>query len=351
MFGELIRNARRISRDEFARDFGGVADDVVEMLDSEQARALIREAREKMEGDPPLPNGQPRLRKVEFSLFSEAPELEQGRVAAVDGTYPLPMQMYSAGQALCVGVGSVTHRRPLLDSLHYWSSRVFLSEAADGRDFLAREEEGLFGISQTAFLRYWEVKHGIEIPERYLFFDGTLVYEWLVAVQEGLRLYDELFTSGKKAVGVMKQIKASPVMAKFGRALRSGEIYVVETLEDHLLKSNASNANLGEGGERYVDPVFMKQVAPHIFRGIFKPRHKAFGFEVHEEHMEDMLRILAADAQLNYAGHEIPFLLNRVDEEIRARMSPRILRDRIAVRMASASEGLFFDEQHERDFR
>ena len=35
MFSELIRGSRRISRDEFASNFGGVAEDVMEMLDGE----------------------------------------------------------------------------------------------------------------------------------------------------------------------------------------------------------------------------------------------------------------------------------------------------------------------------
>ena len=80
-------------------------------------------------------------------------------------------------------------------------------------------------------------------------------------------------------------------------------------------------------------------------------RNKAFGFEVHKDHLEDMLRIMAADCQMNNAGHEIPFLLNRIDEEVRKNFSPQILKDRIAIQMATHSEELFFEETHERSFR
>src|SRR6266536_120136 len=41
MFSELIRSSRRISRDEFAANFGGVAEDVIEMLEGEQARRIV----------------------------------------------------------------------------------------------------------------------------------------------------------------------------------------------------------------------------------------------------------------------------------------------------------------------
>lgn len=351
MFRRLVTQSRRITRDEFATTFGGIADDVIEMLDSEQARQIVREAREEMELAEPLGIDRPRLRQIDFGLFSTAQELERGEVAAVDGTPSLPMQMYSAGQALCVGVGSISYRRPLQDSLHYWSSRIFLSEARDSDDFISREEQGLFGISQTAYLRYFEVQHGLEIPENYIFFDGTLIYEWLVATQEGVQLYSNLFNSNKRCIGIIKNVKANPVFTKFARALRQGELYIVETLEQHLSQSNVPNRNQGETRNRYVLEEFRNSTARRILRGIFKPRKKAFGFEVHEDHLEDMLRIMAADCQLNNVGHEIPFLLNRIDEEVRKNFNPRILQDRIAVRMATQSEELFFEETNERSFR
>lgn len=350
MFSELIRRSRRISRDEFAATFGGIADDVVEMLDSDMARQITQEAREAMETSQPFADGRPRLRQIEFGRFSTAPELERGEVAAIDGTPALPMQVYSAGQALSVGVGSISHRRPMQDSLHYWSGRAFLADARDTDDFIVRQEQGLFGISQTAYLRYFEVRHSLEIDEPYVFLDGTLIYEWLVATQEGVNLYQELLTSGKQCIGIIKNIKANVVFATYARALRTGELYIIETLADHLDNSNAPNRNQGESS-RGTLPVFRNNVAPHILRGIFKPRKKAFGFEVHEDHLEDMLRIMAADCQMNHVGHEIPFLLNRIDEEVRKNFNSRLLQDRIALQMATQSEELFFQESNERDLR
>ncbi len=350
IFSELIKQSKRITRDEFAITFGGIAADVVEMLGGDKAKEVIRQAREAMERAPSLPDGTPRLQELEFGKFSSAPELEDGKVGAVDGTPALPIQLYSAGQALCVGIGSLSHRRPMLDSIHYWSSRAYLQSSADADDFINREEEGLFGISQTAYLRYFEVKHGVEIAEPFIFFDGTLVYEWLTASKEGVALYEKLFSSNKKALGVMKSIKANPVFAKYAKALRTGEIYVIETLADHLQASRATNANRGEA-RRYSLPAFTNVFAPKILRGVFKPSKKAFGFEVHVDHFSDMIRIMAADCQLNHFGHEIPYLLNRVDEEVRKSFKPSLLRDRISATMAQHSEELFLEEIDERALR
>jgi hypothetical protein len=350
MFAELIRGSRRITRDEFAANFGGVDEDVVQMLEGEQARQIIREARAVMESAPALRGGSPRLRTMQFGLFSTAPELERGEVAAVDGTPALPLQLYSSGQALCVGIGSITHRRPLRDSLHYWSSRAYLDGATDGNDHIARQERGLFDISQTAFMRYFEVKHGLEIDEPYLFFDGPVVYEWLTATNEGLALYTELFASGKKALGVMKSLKGNALFARFAKALMPGEVYIIETLRDHLVQGLPHNANPGEA-RRFSRDSFMDGMARQVLRGVFRPVKKAFAFEVHEDHLDDMLRILAADCQLNHVGHEIPYLLNRIDEEVRTNFRSSILRDRISFRLARQSEELFLEETDERDFR
>lgn len=351
MFQELIRRSKRINRDEFASNFGGIAEDVVDMLNSPLATKATLEAREAMENSKPLSNGTPRLRQMEFGLFSTAPELEKGDVAGIDGTPALPMQVYSAGQALCVGVGSVSYRRPFLDSMHYWSSKIFLEDSKSTDDFLSREEQGLFGISQTAYLRYFEVKHALDIEEPVIFLDGTLVYEWLVATQEGVKLYLDLFKSGKKCIGVIKSLKANVLFATYSRAIKTGEVYIIQTLADHLNNSFASNKNPGESAVRYTLPEFRDGIAPRILRGIFKPRKKTFGFEVHEDHLEDMLRIMSADCQMNNPGHEIPYLLNRVDEDVKKNFNQRILQDRIAVEMTTQNEELFFEETHERAFR
>ena len=338
MFDELLNESKRVSRDGFVTNFGGIPDDVVEMLNSTPVHRAIQEARDIMEADPRNPCVPP-LRKVEFGLFSEARELERGEVAAIDGALTLPMQKYSTGQAICIGIGSLSHNRPMQESVHYWSSKVFLSDATSTSDLIEREQRGLFGRYSSAYLRYYEIKHGCEIDEPYLLLDGPLIDKSLINHLEGVKLYDELFErKDKRALGVTKNIE-DPVFTKFARALKSGEIYVIETLEDYLNKNNEDH-----------DIGFKNRIASKIFRGVFQPRNKAFSFEVHESHFEDMIRIMAADCQINNAGQEIPYLLNRIDEEVRKNFNARILSNRIALQMAMESEELFFGETNQRKF-
>src|SRR5258708_804646 len=284
-FSTILHQSKRVSRDEFAINFGGIDQDVVEMLEGEEARAAIRDARSKMENASNLPSGMPRLRQnLEFGNFDAAPELARGEVAAVDGTFALPLQLYSAGQALCVGVGSLSYKRSMQDSLTYWSSRAYLAEATDTNDFIGRVEEGMFSISQTAYMRYCEVQHGIEIKEPIVFFDGTLIYEWLLTPPEGIACYRELFESGKKCIGIMKSLKANSTFATFARALRTGEVFIIERLVDHLDKGIPSNKNNGEGRTTdYISQEFSRNNSEHSLPGIFKPAKKVFAFEVHED--------------------------------------------------------------------
>ena len=44
IFRDLIKQSRRITRDEFSIDFGGIGEDVIEMLTSEVAVKATREA-------------------------------------------------------------------------------------------------------------------------------------------------------------------------------------------------------------------------------------------------------------------------------------------------------------------
>ena len=331
MFDELLNRSKRVSKDGFATNFGGIPDDVVEMLTSTQIQEAVKEARDIMESDPT------KLLQMEFGLFSTAQELEKGAVAAIDGTTTLPMQKYSAGQAICVGIGSLSHRRPMQESVHYWSSKVFLSDAVDMSDLIERENRGLFGRYSDAYLRYYEISHGVEIDEPYLLLDGPLIDKSLINHPEGIRLYDELFErTTKRALGVIKSIE-DPLFTKFARALKSGEVYIIQTLEEYL-NQNATDRNAA------ISNRFKRRTASEIFRGVFKPRNKAFGFEVHTSHFDDMIRIMAADCQINNPGQEIPYLLNRIDEEVGKNFNPWILRDRIATEMEMESEELFFGD-------
>ena len=191
-------------------------------------------------------------------------------------------------------------------------------------------------------MRYYEVLHGVNsVKEEFVFFDGAIVYEWLLNTKEGQDLYSRLFSCPKKCIGIMKNINASPRLAVYAKALETGEVYVVETLRDHLLQYENSPNHRAD----------IADLEQNILRGVFKPAKKPFGFECHIDCLDDMLRIMAADCQMNNVGHEIPYLLNRVDEEVRRNFNQKIVAQGVASQLAQKSEELFMEEESERNLR
>jgi hypothetical protein len=354
-FSKLVANSKRFGREEFVTNLGGLVGDVSEMLGSEMAMGALEEARKYIDasGNEVLDDDRPRLRRPKFGDREDSPELLNGKVAAIDGKPVLTLQKFSAGQALCVGIGSRSYLRPLADTLHGYTSRGIAADlkrdsSEDIKAFLRRVEEGIYGISLTAYMRYFEAVHALEIAEPLVFCDGTLLYEWLINQDVGRDVYKKLLAS-KKAIGVIKSTKESIMMSWLGRALAPGEVFVYETLYDHFTDIDARKARGSEPQWRG-DSVFVN-LTKKIMRGVFKPAQKHFGFECHVEHLEPMLRVMAADCQMNLPGHEIPFLLNDVDKEIARFFKPEMVQMRISERLAQDSESLFIEETGEREFR
>ncbi|GAP12181.1 hypothetical protein BECAL_03384 [Bellilinea caldifistulae] len=352
-FEGLINRSKRFSRDEFVANFGGIVEDVSAMLASDLSRKAIAEAREYIEskGEELLPNQMPRLQRYDFGNLESASELLDGKVAAVDGTPVLPLQKYSFGQALCVGIGSRSYVRPLEDVLHGYTTQAIVrglshEKSEDMKAFFTQLEEEIAGISLTAYMRYFESVHALEISEPYIFCDGTLIYQWLSNIEIGRNLYKKLLKE-KKVIGVIKSLKESVLLSWLGRALKSGEVFFAQTFYEHVERQSTAQ----QREIQWLNDQEFVQEAKQIWRGVFKPRQKAFGFEVHLDHIAPMLRIMVADCQMNHLGHEIPFLLNTVDKEIRNFFKSKVLQTQIAAQLSDLSENIFFEEMEERLFR
>jgi hypothetical protein len=338
-FSQLLTNLNRVSHEQFAIDFGGIDRDIVAMLRSPKAQKLRTGLRLKIENSGTIDPGYPRLQQLKFGDVSSAPELLAGQVAAIDGANVLPLQQYSIGQAVCVAVGSVSHTRPLANALHYWSTKLDLDEVKTPKEFFKVEQEYLFGINPTALLRYLETQHALEIDEPYVFLDGPIIYEWLGGQTIGIELYKELLKT-KKVIGILKNLGTTKELAIYGSVLKSGELYIHETTEEHLSKHNVHMA-----GD------FLATHCRYLYRGVFKPALTPFGFEVHKDILPNMMALVAADCALEHIGHEIPYLLDTVDKEVRIASPVDLLKNQIAASMHMESEELFFQNSDEFDFR
>jgi len=344
-FYDLIDKLQKISPDQFVRTFGDIDRDIVAMQTSSNAQGLRNLLRARIEANDPLPDGTARLHRLGFGALAAAPELLRGEVAAVDGATVLPLQQYAIGQAVCVAVGSVSHKRQLLSDLAYWSTRLELDQVSNETDFFRTQHEFLYsGISQTAVMRFLEARHALGLSEPYIFCDGPIVYEWLLSYGVAVDLYTELFAQ-KQLIGVIKNLRATKRLAAYGSVLKAGELYIAQSLFEHFEEEH-SGAQAG-----HIDREFLDKVAPHIYRGVFKPAKQAYGFEVHRKDFSTMIRALAADCALDHIGHEIPYLLDLVDKELRASCPIELVKNQIAASLHQEREELFFENVDEFEFR
>lgn len=358
-FIDLINDSRQFNGNEFLRNYGSIVDDAVSIHGSDFAQGLIRKARELIDerANEEVAPGIRRLQAFDFwGDQSKAPELLEGKVAAVDGTYVLPPQKYTVGFAMCVGVGSKSYLRKIDNELFGYTTATWLdTEAATSlHEYRNRIKDEKFSISATAYMRYWEAKRALEIEEPFVFCDGPIVYEWLARVHKMARDLSVELIEKKHVIGIIKSLHDNTDLGIFGRVLRPGEVYIQETLYDHMRrldgvpsKDHAENRY----DARWESDRAFADMARNIVRGVFKPRGKAFGFECHTKDFPAMIRLVVADCQMNHPGHEIPYLLELIDQTIRTFFRPNIVKDMISQRLSMHSDELFFGEGEERDFR
>ena len=350
-FAKITQDSRLFSRDEYVENFGGIVRDVLRMFQSDTAKNALHQAEEYIKTLQPvgLPAHIPVRGRLSFGDFDNAPELARGEVAAVDGTLPLPMQKFTAGQAICAGIGSVSYRRRLESSVHGYTSTPMIQRVSSTTEYIDMLEQAqMSGINPSAYMRFYEMKHAASLQEPYIFIDGTLIYEWLANQDIGRGLYKTTL-SKKPAIGVIKNLKDNVRFQFIGSVLLQGEYVIIESVYTHLSDLVRKRKDTHEL-QWNADSDFVG-LSQNIFRGLFKPRDKFFGFECHQNHLLEMLRIMAADCQMNQPGHEIPYLLNLVDKEIQSFFRPNVLKDEIAYQLSKESEALFFMEGDEHNFR
>jgi hypothetical protein len=341
-FELLLRNSKKSGYNEFLMDPSIVTDPIVQGLTSPAAQEAAKRARQYIEEHPD------NLSKMKFGEQHLAPELLAGEVTAIDGRTTVDMQHFGAIQAFCCGVGSVTYRRKIDQHLVMWSTLLELEQTTGVRDYLLKQEALVDSIKATAILRYWETEHALNaIAEPYVFLDGPIIHEWCAAYDEVVRLYKALLTKCK-VIGVIKDLSRTKRLEALGNALQPSELFISGDLLSYYKSAFDSKTS---SRLPHATSQFMSDLAPNIVRGVFRPRHKPYGFECHRDHLDPMIRIMAADAQMNHPAHEIPFLLNHIDQQLDAMFPRKLVRDRIDAQLLKLGHNVYYSVTDEYDFR
>ena len=105
----------------------------------------------------------------------------------------------------------------------------------------------------------------------------------------------------KKVIGIIKDLNHNKELNNVASNLNSGTIRIVKSTKEDL-KEDYSNLGIN----------FDK-----ILKGVFKIKNKAYGFEVHEDLLEEMITLVFNDCTKDSTSYEIPWLLTAIDKSIK----------------------------------
>ncbi len=355
IFKQVLARAEDVT-DTFDIDLGHIPQDVVESR--RQAEPHIRNVRELMDArvlTPCVDTSSVTNGLIDMAAWVEvhgAPmreALRTGDVVAIDGTPLLQFQRFLTSQVYACAIGSLTYRDHLA-----LKAQVVKTQAEPGlfQDQEATkqliDETQRLSSSQSwpsAFMEYQERKSALSHKAKYVIVDGPLITQNLLTQQEGRNLYTQMLGFKHKCyVGITKDLRFADAVERYeAAALRTGELFIRNT-EYNVMKSRLDKDYVG-AVKRWSEDYLVD-----VFRGIYKPGRKAFGFQCHRDDLPAIVCLLIMDCHTQ-PGHEIPFLLEQVDAKLRGRYRPNETMCAVEAVLASNNIDEFYDEAEERMFR
>jgi hypothetical protein len=355
LFSQILNRAVDIT-ESFDVDLGGIPADVV--TSHREADPHVRNMRSLMEEAILAPGSE--LSDVEHGLIDmnawaalNGDEIraayQNGNVVAIDGTPLVPVQRFLTAQVYACAIGALTYKERLALKAQVVKTqadpKLFIDIEATTQFIDETDKITSTQSWPTAFMEYQERRTGYEHAARYVLIDGPLITQNLLTQEEGRKLYARMLGASRKCyVGVTKDLRFADVEERFeAAALQTGELFIRNT-EFNVLRPRLEK-DYGGAVKR-----FAEDYLGNVYRGIFKPGRKAFGFQCHRDDLPAVISLLILDPH-SQPGHEIPFLLEMVDAKIRGRYRPFETVRAIEAALASNDIDEFYDEAEERRFR
>jgi hypothetical protein len=355
LFTSILQMAEDIT-DRFDVDLGGIPQDVV--ASRREADPHIQNIREILEeqrlrpdaGLTTISSGLINMAEWTIAHGSKVQEAYRaGNVVAIDATPLVPMQRFLTAQVYACAIGTLTYKEQL-----QLKAQVVKTKAP--QQLLQDRESTIQYIEDTdrqtstqswpsAFMEYRERQAAYEHPARYALIDGPIITQNLITQEEGRTLYKRMLGLNRKCyVGITKDLRFADSEERFvAAAVRTGELCIRNTELNVMLPR--IERDYGGTIKR-----FAEDYLGNVFRGIYKPGRKAFGFQCHRHDLPAVVALLSLDCHTQ-PGHEIPFLLEMVDSMIRGRYRPAETAHAIEAALARNDIDEFYDEAEERSFR
>ncbi len=286
-----------------------------------------------------------------------ASDYRNGLVAAVDGTDQLPPTSLAATTIYAVEVFGKTSHTSAASVCKVSTTRASSPTGRGTPDIyeLARILDGARGTSGassfTTFREYQERLFSlISIPPEVhtCMIDGPLFTQNLLTQERGRELLDRMVNSGRRFVGIVKNLSGSWALCKWSAyCLRPGEGYVIGTLAEQFEDDRARSAG---GASSAVKDWLSTDRKKGYVRVVYRPKDTAFAFECHIDDLPYIVSLLRFDAS-SQVGHEMPRLMQFVDGEARRANTSGKAQEKLVSEVAKRNKRLANDIDDERRSR
>lgn len=281
-------------------------------------------------------------------------DLVSGAIAAIDSTDLLPITDLMNTSYYCVGVGCITSRSRgnpeifLTSTTTKYSQREEISSNETDLAELCRQLDQIRdtkGSWATTFREYRERRVAIDCEQQTVLLDGPIFTQNLLTQQRGRDILLELVNSGKRLIGVIKDLSGSWTLSRWtAMALQPGEGFVLCPIQQQYrsrfsdVKSiNDWISNLEQTGSCYV-------------RVVYRPAEKAFAFECALSDFPYAVSLLRQDASPTL-NHEIPMLLETVDSHLRGSNNAAAIKANFIGEIQRNNYRMGIDITGEREYR
>ncbi|MGB3188717.1 MAG: hypothetical protein WBB43_04730 [Limnoraphis sp.] len=315
IFDSALENQRPVS-ETFFLDFS--ADQTIAQNLHQSDEAVQRRIRQFMEGA-----NSPTQFLFDFQTYANdldeevAADLSSGAIAAIDSTDVLPVTDLMNTSFYAVGVGCITSRNRHSPEVVLTTTNTRYArpdEIAGNDDNLwslcddldnARQTKGSWA---TTFREYQEREIAIDCEQETVLLDGPVFTQNLITQHSGRELYSRMMQTGKRFIGVIKDLGSSWAISKWtAMSLERGEGFVLCPIQEQYQRRFGDNRSINN---------WIGALPGQYVRVVYRPAEKAFAFECALADLSYAVSLLRQDASPTI-NHEIPLLLETVDWHLR----------------------------------
>lgn len=246
-----------------------------------------------------------------------AADLRSGAISAIDSTDILPVTDLMNTSFYGVGVGCITSRNRHIPEVVLTNTNTRYARpdqiAANDTDLFSlcdeldevRETKGSWS---TTFREYQEREMAISCDQETVLLDGPVFTQNLITQHSGRELYFRMMQTGKRFIGVIKDLGSSWAISKWtAMSLERGEGFVLCPIQEQYQRRFRDNRSINQ---------WIGALPGQYVRVVYRPAEKAFAFECALADLSYAVSLLRQDASPTI-NHEIPLLLETVDWHLR----------------------------------